>query len=180
MIADRELLINFVKYRNPRQVDQAIKAENNYSLGYGSLPILIQNNSTYHILILENVQLVTELSEPIMSVAALNSQFKTSVTLNVVDGLIVRRSTEEIEKIILVKEGTTYILEAKSTKKINLSLSTRTSGTISLQNIKIKRLNTRKKKNLKLKLTPRKIEMLKQEGDKWHERLGHISAPYLN
>ena len=37
-----------------------------------------------------------------------------------------------------------------------------------------------KSKRKRTKLSPAKLEVLKQEGELWHNRLGHISAPYLN
>lgn len=145
-VADKELLINFHDYEERRLVDLAVNTETiHFSLSSGRLPILLEFNSIFHILYLNDVQLVTNLSEPILSVPAFNAQFKTSVTLNIDDGLIVRRTPKDkIEQIASIKmKSNAYVLDARSMKKKNLKLA---SYLPSKYNIKIKRVNVRKKK----------------------------------
>ena len=163
-----------------RPVELATNSEISYSLGYGRLPISLQFENTYHILYLENVQLVKDLSNPILSVPAFNKQFQTSVTLNVHDGIIVYRTPKDVQTIALIKNTGTFILEARTTKTLDFNVITNTGNNVKLRtkNIQIKRLNLNRKKCSKF--SSQKIELLKREGDLMHERFGHISAPYLN
>lgn len=82
IVNDKNLLLDYIEFGNSELIKTADKtADGFHSLGYGFLPILLSCNKTKTVINLKNVHYVPNCDNSIISVSALNSQFKTSLVL---------------------------------------------------------------------------------------------------
>lgn len=188
-VSDQNLILDYKSYETPLVVQTAVDSENSLSLGYGFIPILLNFDTTSHIIKLSNVQLVEDIEYPTLSVQSFNTQNETSVILNTATGVIVHRTSSEKIALIQLHEGLfklqanvcldrCYLYSNFCTNDSVNSFINNDTFCIKISKIKLKPTSLKKKK--KQKLSPKNLQILKQEGEIWHSRMAHISAPYLN
>lgn len=195
IISNKDLLCDYYTFENPKPVNTTLAKAECSSLGEGVLPIMLTFNEKRIMLRLEHVQYVPTISDFVISCKKFNEQFKTFVVLNINSGYIFSR--KEKRKLSLIRtQGGMFILHAyispenvfPSNFDSNDSFSSNfhnSNVTVNItspnKNVNVKRLVNRNKiRSIKRKLTPEKIELLKQEGDLWHKRMGHISSDYVH
>jgi hypothetical protein len=207
-VDDNTLLLDYYKYEQSQEIEVAKKKMKVALLKKGCLPVRIILEKSRCIMILSNVQYAPDISDYIISAAALNRQFKTTLVLNPASGYLMYRKhrgkiaaieqSKDIYKmrgfimnsddIKLLHDSDTVSLEATKITNNFYSfgeLSSRTLDTISqsqlLENnvcFEVMTRNTRRK--TKRNLSEKDIAMLQKEGELWYCRLGHISSSVLH
>ena len=181
VINNINILTDYVEHETPQRIRTADKEANLYSSGQGCLSLSVNFGKVNSTLKLRNVQYVPKVDGNIISVSAFNSQFKTALVLYPKTGHIFsRKSGNKISKIEQING--LYMLRAQlldvSDTTIQLEYDQINVNEKQLCLNKITKRNNLR--NTKRKLSPKVLDLLKQEGEIWHRRMGHISAPTVN
>lgn len=201
---DVTTLFDYIEHCTPIPVKtlQGKDLVNFNALGQGSMPVLLRYKNTETILVIKNVQFVPDAENNVVSVNKFNEQFHTSCILNCKSGFITsrkqRKKLTSIEVRSSIYQITVRVTDQNDRSKniscnyscTNLSDMITISNGYNLNNVSSESSNEKLKvtcvstkisrKNKRKRLSPAKLEKLRKIGNKWHRRMGHISAPYIN
>ena len=196
LVHDRDLLTNYISSSSPKLVSTAILSNEEIdasSIGEGDIHLLLHFDNEFTPITLHHVQHTPQLSDHILSVHEFNLQCSTFFHLDINSGYIYSRTPKK--KISLLKiERNLYQIEVSINERINYNFSyyshNENPNVLNKNKDKddslfihvIRQQSTKRNKQRKTKrhLTPAKIELLRNEGELWHKRMGHISSECVN
>lgn len=185
IVSDKSILIDYKNFDTPQMVKTADKESNLSSVGEGSLRLLVSFGKIKSVIKLNKVQYVPDIDNDIMSVSAFNTQFRATLVLYPKSGHILCR---KLGRKIATIEQTNGIYKMRAQvvdDSTELSQHEKITETIKTKQIPqkvvcLKTITRNQIRNAKRKLSPKQLQLLKQEGELWHRRMGHISASVIN
>lgn len=161
-VCEKHWLIEYESFDTVAQVTTADKQKSLSSFGEGLLPILLKFGKQKSVVVLNKVQYIPDLTEPVISVRKFNKQFWSYLRVNATSGFLF--SSHLKRKISLVSiNNDVYYIHVSIMSSSSDSCSSNQNSEISINAVKI----------------TKKSKLLDQEGEMWHRRMGHISASYL-
>lgn len=181
-VNDKSILFEYRTLEKPTKIETAGKNSTLMAVGIGTLPIVVAFNKIQSLIVLKNVYYAPQLSDNTISVRKFNREFRTYLIFNSNNGFLVNRKLQRKLAMLFVSEGV-YRINAStaSNTKVNSSELEKVSENSEGSDVCIKTTHIVKNSHTKSrKLTENQKQVLISEGEIWHKRMGHISAPYLN
>jgi len=109
VVGEKNMLIEYSPFKEKVEVTTAAKQKTLLSFGEGSLPMLLTFGKKKSVVVLQMVQYIPEITEPILSVRKFNKQFRSSLILNANSGYLFSRYLRRKIALVSIHSNLYYI-----------------------------------------------------------------------